>query len=289
MRESAVPFGGDRFLGVLTEPSVESRDRPCLVILNAGLIHRVGPGRLSVEIARRAAAAGFSAFRFDLSGLGDSAPRMPPLGVAESAVVDVREALEVLGSAYSYRRFVLLGLCSGAIHAHYAVSAHEQVVGAVFLDGYAFSTLRFRLNLAADLLRSPVRLIRGVVHRVARLGAGSALPRDVGGDDAFPPRWPPRRRVGADLEVMRARGVQLLLVYSGEWHRVYRYEGQMRAAFPSVGLGPTLTERLIAGAEHLYFTQRERQQLLDTLATWLTERFPATGRANRSLEAIGLA
>ena len=59
VRERGVVFGDGRLLGVPTSPPDEARDRPCVVILNAGVIHRVGPGRLSVDIARRAAAAGF--------------------------------------------------------------------------------------------------------------------------------------------------------------------------------------------------------------------------------------
>ena len=90
--ESAVTFGGGRLLGVLSQPE-SSADRQCLLILNAGLVYRVGPGRLSWDLAHWAADLGFSSFRFDWSGLGDSAPRIPPLGAIESAVADWRQAM----------------------------------------------------------------------------------------------------------------------------------------------------------------------------------------------------
>ncbi len=173
MRERAVTFGGGRVLGVLTESGDGNRDRPCLVVLNAGLIHRVGPGRLSVEIARCAASAGYSAFRFDLSGLGDAAPRVSPLGVEESAVADVKEALDHLAANHGFRSFVLLGLCSGAVHVHHATVADDRIKGAVLLDGYSYPTLRFRLSAMADRLRSPLLLLRSMVRRAVRFLSGA--------------------------------------------------------------------------------------------------------------------
>lgn len=285
MRERAVTIGGGRVLGVLTESSDETRDRPCLVVLNAGLIHRVGPGRLSVDIARCAASAGFSAFRFDLSGLGDTAPRVPPLGVVESAVADVREALDYLGANHGFRSFVLLGLCSGAIHAHHASAADDRIRGAMLLDGYSYPTLRSRLDAAADRLRSPLRLGRSIVRRAVRsLSAAAASPL-AGEDEAFLPRTPPRDELEMDLRAMVSRGVQLLYVFTGEWSHAYRYEGQVRAAFPRVPFGSTLTERLIPTAEHLFFTPPERARLLGILAEWLVGRFP--GASGESKPALG--
>ncbi len=77
---------------------------------------------------------------------------------------------------------------------------------------------------------------------------------------------------------MMARGVELLYAFTGEWVSAYRYPGQMRDAFPRVPFGERLSERLIPEAEHLLFTRGERLLLLDVLAKWLKERFPATGR-----------
>lgn len=278
MKERGVVFGDGRLLGVLTTPPDEDRDRPCVVILNAGVIHRVGPGRLSVDMARRAAAAGFLAFRFDLSGLGDSAPRVPPLGVVESANADVSDALDCLRAIHGTRAFVLVGLCSGAIHAHHAAAADHRVVGAALLDGYSYPTPRSRALAAVARLRSPLRLARAALRRATRL-AGSAAPApSLNDEDAFLPRWPSRARVEADLLGMMARGVELLYAFTGEWVSAYRYPGQMRDAFPRVPFGERLSERLIPEAEHLLFTRGERLLLLDVLAKWLKERFPATGR-----------
>ena len=60
--------------GIITDPPAHAREasRPAVILLNAGLVHRVGPGRLYVRLSRRLAAHGFVVVRFDLSGIGDS-------------------------------------------------------------------------------------------------------------------------------------------------------------------------------------------------------------------------
>ena len=45
---------------------------PTVVLLNAGIVHRVGPNRMHVLLARALAAAGIPSLRFDMSGIGDS-------------------------------------------------------------------------------------------------------------------------------------------------------------------------------------------------------------------------
>ena len=75
MREQICNFGANNGLfGILTSPDDDAKlaDAPVAIILNAGIVHRVGPFRMHVDIARQLAAKGFSTLRMDLSGLGDS-------------------------------------------------------------------------------------------------------------------------------------------------------------------------------------------------------------------------
>ena len=61
-------------LGILSESNTlnKSNDIPGVIILNAGLVNRTGPFRMSVELARLLAENGCNVLRFDLSGIGDS-------------------------------------------------------------------------------------------------------------------------------------------------------------------------------------------------------------------------
>ena len=67
-----------RLFGVLVKPRVASADRPAVIMTNAGTVHRIGPHRLYVDLARELAELGFTVLRMDLSGIGDSAVGTSP-------------------------------------------------------------------------------------------------------------------------------------------------------------------------------------------------------------------
>jgi hypothetical protein len=279
MKEQAVTFGPSQgMVGVLTEPdAAPAAARPHVLFLNAGFVHRVGPGRLSVEIARQVARAGFPSLRFDFSGIGDSAARVPPLDPVSCGVADARAAMDHLEREHGARAFILLGLCSGARHAHHIAVADPRVAGSVMLDGYAYATTRSRLIAARERLSDPRALVAAVRRRVRkRLGRGPSeaqpppAPEEEG--DAFFPDDPSPETMARDLRALAARRVPLLYIYSGEW-REYRYAGQLRDAFRDVPIGSLLSERLIESADHLYFTAPERTAMLGMVKQWLHERF----------------
>ena len=80
MDETVVQIGkANRMLGVLSAPDGESApNAPVVLMFNAGFLHHVGPFRLWVEVARELAARNIPSLRFDLNGLGDSAPASNP-------------------------------------------------------------------------------------------------------------------------------------------------------------------------------------------------------------------
>jgi pimeloyl-ACP methyl ester carboxylesterase len=275
MKEQAVAFGrANGMVGVLTEPDAPT-NAPHLLVFNSGFVHRVGPGRLAVDIARRVATVGVPTLRFDFSGIGDSAPRVPPLDPIACGIADAREAMDHLGTAHGAQKFVLLGLCSGARHAHHVALADPRVVGVALLDGYAFPTVRSMAMEVRERLEEPRALLAGAYRRARRLldgkqpevAAPSAFDRE-----GFFPEDVSRPQMAKDLQTLAARGVGMLNVFSGEW-RTYRYEGQLQAAFPDVPLRSVLTERFIESADHLYFTPPERVTMLEILTNWLRQRF----------------
>lgn len=84
--------------------------------LNAGLIHRIGPAGLWVTLARRLAAGGLRAVRFDLTGIGDSAgDATARVAYTPQAIDDVTSVVDAFCA--ERRQAVLVGLCSGSYHA----------------------------------------------------------------------------------------------------------------------------------------------------------------------------
>src|SRR5262245_43008918 len=98
-RELTILMGRHKSLvGVFAESSqsLAVTAPPTVVLLNAGIVHRVGPNRMHVLLARALAAAGISSLRFDMSGIGDSPSRPETATPLESAMSDIQDVMEWL-------------------------------------------------------------------------------------------------------------------------------------------------------------------------------------------------
>ena len=119
IREHPIRIEPSGMFGVVTEPADTATVSRSVVLLNAGLISHVGPGRLWVDLARQWARDGIRTLRLDLAGIGDS----PPLPGQPRDVVYSRDAAHLVLAAVRYlaledpRDVVIAGLCSGAYHA----------------------------------------------------------------------------------------------------------------------------------------------------------------------------
>ena len=137
MKEEAVLFGkAGSLVGILTDPSIDNGRSlsPAVILLNPGIVHRVGPGRIYVKIARALAAAGFVVFRFDFSSIGDSGVRRDHLPFEKSAVQEAQDAMDWLNTARGVHQFILLGGCSGARVALETASSDPRVAGAILMN-----------------------------------------------------------------------------------------------------------------------------------------------------------
>ncbi|NNF48568.1 MAG: hypothetical protein HKN65_01830, partial [Woeseiaceae bacterium] len=134
MIEEPLQFGeGGRLFGILTRPREENSNAPLFVFLNAGLLHRTGPHRLHVRLARRLAEHGLASLRVDLGGIGDS---ITPPGITypESVAIDFADILDLLSSETDLEQVYLFGLCSGADNAVRLAADNPCVAGMVLLD-----------------------------------------------------------------------------------------------------------------------------------------------------------
>ncbi len=136
MKEKVVSFGRENSLiGIITFPDekIEKKDCPVLIILNAGFLHRVGPFRLYVDLARKLAHLGFTVLRFDLSGIGDSASQIDSIDYEETVINDVRDAMDFVSAKKANNRFVLMGICTGADNSHKVAMSDERVEDSLLL------------------------------------------------------------------------------------------------------------------------------------------------------------
>lgn len=138
-RERVRRFGdAGTLVGVVTEPARAATPRTAVVLLNAGVVHRVGPNRMHVEIARAVAALGALAVRIDLSGLGDSESRRDSTPFERAAVLETQAVMSAVQAEYGISRFVTAGLCSGAVVAFNTAVADDRVLGSVLINPQGF-------------------------------------------------------------------------------------------------------------------------------------------------------
>lgn len=271
----------DGLIGIATVPEANhAAETPAVLLLNAGLVHRIGPFRLSVEIARRLAAQHSLVFRIDQSALGDSAQRGDGLSYEERAVVDAKEAMDFLGTRYGKKRFIVMGLCAGAMNTHRVAVADDRVVGACLLDGYAYRTpIYWRRQLLPKLV-NPANWARGVdllKHKV--LGTATTKRAEASGDDdtpgadaaeIFAQEWPPLADIRRELDGVVARGTQMLFVYTGGWSD-FVDERQFDEMFAGLREKARVRVKFFADADHTYFLLAHREAMLAEVASFVAQ------------------
>ena len=137
MKEEIIGFGKNASLvGVLTpaRAGIERRDIG-VVFLNAVIIHKIGPNRLYVKLARCFAREGFTCFRFDFSGIGDSRILNSNEPNIFDPMFEVGQAMDCLQITTGIAKFILLGVCSGAEMAFRAASRDTRIIGLSLIDG----------------------------------------------------------------------------------------------------------------------------------------------------------
>jgi pimeloyl-ACP methyl ester carboxylesterase len=283
MSEHATLFGARQNLaGIVTDPVEDASGvfrRSRAIFFNAGLIHRVGPSRLYVTLARRLAEAGCGSARFDHAGFGDSAARWDDLPFEQSAALEGREVMDALQGSNGVDRFILIGLCSGAVTAFETALADPRVVGVVLINPQGFDDSsewnRYVMNRGAahrywsraifdpsswwkalsgraDYRRLVRVLWDQVTSRIAPAPGVTAV----------------TTRVAAGLKTLVDRRVRLLLLCS---------EGDAGIEYMNVILGADLRRgggtdcldvRILAGADHSLTLMDSQRRVVTEIVDW---------------------
>lgn len=237
IEEAAVLLDSRRALfGIVSAPAGRAPATRAVVMLNSGANHRIGPGRLYVELARRWAARGYLVLRVDQSGIGDSSPQ-PGQGenvvYARSATRDVEAAVAFLREHWGATSFSAMGICSGAydsLKAAVAGVALDRVVALnplVFFwkEGMSLNVPPYQMVESAAQYRKSmfegkkwVKLLAGKVNvaAIARVALHWTSSKVAGWvrDAARRLGRPMADDLGAELEGLAHRGVAVAFVFS---------------------------------------------------------------------------
>jgi pimeloyl-ACP methyl ester carboxylesterase len=275
--EQAVLLGRHNSLvGIVAQPTTPGVRLPAVVILNTGIIHRVGHNRMYVTLSRTLAAAGHTVLRFDFSGLGDSAPSVDGLPLLKSCFAEIGEALDWMETARNVSQVILVGLCSGADQALLYGYTDPRVIGLILLDPSIPPTRRYlihyiwprltRLRSWLSVPRGRSRISQMLVERIAY---------------AVRPIWEPQYvslqspKVRSHLEQVYQRsvdrGIKFLAILTGQSSDRQTYREQLLDAFPGVTFGKQLRLEFFNGCSHTFTFDCERKKLMQVIVEWIAD------------------
>ena len=125
---------GLKLFGIIHTPP-QPRIDVGIIILSPGIKSRVAPHRLYIKMAKRFCEMGFCVLRFDPHGIGDSEGEIEERMVADfyasvqvgRFVNDTIDAMDWMEREYGISRFILTGLCGGAITGLLAGAMDQRV------------------------------------------------------------------------------------------------------------------------------------------------------------------
>jgi pimeloyl-ACP methyl ester carboxylesterase len=302
LREQALLLGPRHsIVGVMTPPTGGiARSDATFLILNAGVIHRVGANRLHVHLARDLAHVGIPVLRFDLSGIGDSPNRRDANeSVIETAMRDIRDVVDyVCGTT---RRVVLLGLCSGAANALLYGARDPRVAGVVLMDlwiprtrGYHLRRMWRRISRRRSwvtLVRGRANWMRKGLRRWLRPTAPAARNGDAmraGFEEAEQdPALETAPQITEDqareiltdaFRPVLARRTPMLAAFTAGHEHQHNYATQIIDAFPELDLRGSMQLDWFPNSDHSFSDAGNANRLRSLVVDWARAHFVAAAK-----------
>ena len=287
MNEHALVLGATAPLtSIVTEPADGRAPSAAVLLLGAGIVHRVGPGRMYVRLARMLAERGYLTIRFDHSGIGDSDVRRDDLPFEQRTVKETREVMDGLAKERGVDRFVLMGLCSGAETAFRVACEDPRVAGAVMINAQGFDAdeqwiqhahnlnwiRHYRTESAGSagswkrLLTGRVnyrRLLRVLSHHLTGRIAGRGRVDEIA------------ERLAGQWRDLVERGVGLLAIYSQRDPGLDYLDLILDRDRDRPTLEAAIRKEVVAHSDHTFTMMRHQQQVADAVDDWIRSVAPA--------------
>lgn len=287
MQEKAITLkGAAKLAAIITLPGAELRDpdAPGVIILNEGILHRIGAGRLHVKIARQLSKLGFLCLRMDHSSIGDSGPRRGTEKFEEAAVTEVQLAMSYLTDIYGIKKFVIYGLCSGSDVAFDLAVLDDRIAGIIQLDAHIYTTRKSEINQFVSHYGSRIFKLSAwtgaIKRKFTELVTGKKKSKLDVLDEEGRDEWyadpdyirvrPPKEYVEKGLTTITEKNIPMYVCFTdGGYYGVYNYVNQYRDAFSAVNFRDLLEVQFIVGSTHLFTALAHQEQLFEEITAWL--------------------
>lgn len=297
---------GHKLFGTLHVPANPDRSLAAVVLLSPGVKMRVGPGRLYVPLTQLLNSLGYTVLRFDFFGLGDSEGELQEATLADvynnievgRYVNDTVSALNWLKDTHGFDRFMLGGLCGGAITALLVAERDRRVesllsIGmTVTLASNAATPAKYLTTVQLDTLRGiylrrllePHSWVRLLTFRSQYSAIWRSMLRLFSRKGSKPAKTPPaaaaatiEQRGNANPLFPRAffafleRGGRTLMLFSEKDRLQAEYEEKFALPYgerlqPYV---PQIEHHVVANANHVLSFQEWQREMLVAAEQWL--------------------
>lgn len=280
-----------RMFAVISRPRIVPASPRVIVMLNSGAVHRIGPNRIYVTLARNWAARGHVVLRVDISGIGDSTPRP---GEPENSVYsaraqeDVDAILKYIEQRYGLHDLHAVGICSGAYHSFKAAVRGAPFKSAAMINPLTFfwkegMSLQYpAYRVAADVerykssvfrMKSWFKLLRGRVNMVelsqVLLRQGIIVATRMVRELAHLMHIYFRDDLGRELEITAKHSIDMMFVFSAQDPGLQVLLQQGGRAVGRLRRKGKLDIALVELANHTFTTLQTRERLVEIL----TRRF----------------
>ena len=296
---------GLRLFGILHEPAGARATDLAFILLSPGVKMRVGPGRLYLKLTELLVGLGIPVLRFDCHGLGDSEGTLPEeqlrdvYGQIEVGrfVNDTIDAMTWMEQRLGSRRFILSGLCGGAITGLLAGARDKRVAGLLALGitpliaskaadpsrymtsgqlddigrTYLQKLLKPQAWLRLLTLQTDFRLLwRAVSRRLSGPPAAPPAP-PAAADDNASPLFPP-----AFFQLLNQKQ-PMLLIFGGTDRLGFEFEEKFVARHRDrlARCQGGYAAHTIAQANHVLSFAEWQREMVEVSAGWLRQHFAA--------------
>ena len=298
---------GHRLFGMVHRPAKPCASGAAIILLSPGVKMRVAPHRLYLDMADRFAALGYTVLRFDFYGLGDSEGEAEEEFLADlygavqvgRYIDDTIAAMDWMQSSYGATKFIVSGLCGGAITGLLTAVKDRRIVALlglaipVIIDGTHIDFTKYMTDAQLQGTRD------GYVRKLLDLGAWRSWVRfltfqshyslifrslfkpllvRIRGRSAVLPS--PAQREGRDntnpyfapaFFNMVSNSRYVYLVFAGSDRLLWEYEtkfvGRNRAQLESYSAWYEI--HVTKDANHIFSFREWREDMLDQCCRWL--------------------
>jgi len=259
--------------GILADSGNESsKEKPLVIFWNAGLLHKVGPFRMFVDLSAKLNQSGFDVFRFDLSGMGDSRSSTTLDLDRDRIISEIQLVMDELSERFGFDRFILMGLCSGADNAFDVALTDDRVHGLVLMDGYTYKTSMYYAYKYMKLflnVMNPKKMLNYIKKRIINiLSSDNEDMTDIAG---YVREFPELERFQSSVHDLISRGVNLYFIYSGGYAS-YAYSNQFYDFSGVEKESKQVDVAYFDQADHMYIIIESRVVLFSSIIDWINKK-----------------